>query len=599
MRHTSRLGVPPFLVVALALLAAPRPAGAQIDLSGDWSTLYHEDSAHRGAGPELGDYTGMPINEAGRLKAESWDASILSLRERQCVPHISTYALRGPATIRIWRDPPDPTTGNVAAYHILGSYGRPRTIWVDGRPHPSRYAPHTWTGFSTGRWDGNTFIVTTTHVKTGWIQRNGVAHSDQATMTEYFVRHQNHLLVVTLIEDPIYLEEPFVRTTNFALTLTGAPNDWGSCGPAVDEVAGHPKGYVPHYLPGQNPYLSPARKTLGVTDDGGSGGASTTYPEYAIGGRQASSPSSGLARTRSEPAPGADEVDVIPVQGNIFMIASPGGNVTVHTGEQGVLVVDSGPPWATDAVMAAIRRLSEKPIRFLLNTSFQADHTGGNEAIAKVGVRLRTSGGANTQGGVYAGPSIVAHENVLLAMSAPTGERSPRPTAAWPSDTYFTDEHEVVFNGEPIMLQHHPAAYTDGDSSVFFRKADVVSTGDVFMTTSYPVVDAQRGGSISGIIDALNHIIDITVPRDWQEGGTMVIPGHGGLADEADVVEYRDMLTIIHERVQDLVAKGMTLAQVKAARPSLDYDGRYGAATGPWTTEMFIEAVYRDVASTQ
>ena len=595
MRHTCRLGVPA-LLVSFALLGAPWPAAAQIDLSGEWNTLYHEDSAHRGAGPELGDYTGMPINEAGRLKAESWDASILSLRERQCIPHIATYALRGPATIRIWKDPPDPATGTFAAYQMLGSYGRPRTIWVDGRPHPSRYAPHTWTGFSTGRWDGNTFIVTTTHVKTGWIQRNGVAHTDQAAMTEYFVRHQNQLLVVTLIEDPAYLEEPFVRTTNFALTLTGTPNDWGSCGPAVDEVAGHPKGYVPHYLPGQNPYLAPARKALGITDDGGSGGASTTSPEYASHGRTAP------ARVSDRPArvgpvlsDRPTDVEVIPVQGNVFMIASPGGNLAVQTGEQGVLVVDSGPASVTGAVMAAIRRLSDKPIRFLVNTSFQADHTGGNEAIARVGVRLRTSGGANTQGGVYAGPSIVAHENVLLAMSAPTGETSPRPTAAWPSDTYFTDEHEVVFNGEPIVLRHHPAAYTDGDSSVFFRKTDVVSTGDVFMTTSYPVVDAQHGGSISGIIDALNHIIDITVPRDWQEGGTMVIPGHGRLADEADVVEYRDMVTIIHERVQDLVAKGMTLAQVKAARPSLDYDGRYGSTTGPWTTDMFIEAVYRDV----
>jgi len=595
MRHTSRFGVP-LLLVAVACLTTARSAAAQVDLSGEWNTLYHEDSAHRGAGPELGDYSGLPINEAGRLKAESWDASILSLRERQCIPHIATYALRGPATIRIWKDPPDPATGATVAYHLLGSYGRPRTIWVDGRPHPSEYAPHTWTGFSTGRWDGNTFVVTTTHVKTGWLQRNGVAHTDRATMTEYFVRHDNQLLVITLIDDPAYLEEPFVRTTNFALTITGTPNDWGSCGPAVDEVAGHPKGYVPHYLPGQNPYLAPARKALGLTDDGGSGGAATTYPEYASRGRQ---PWTATPAAAARPAAPAPEIEVIPVQGDVFMLASAGGNVTVQTGEQGVLVVDSGPASMNDALMAAIKRLSDKPIRFLLNTSYQADHTGGNEAIARVGVRLRTSGGANTQGGMYSGPSIVAHENVLLAMSAPTGEKSPRPTAAWPSDTFFTDEHEVVFNGEPIIIQHHPAAATDGNSTVFFRKADVISAGDLFTTTGYPVVDAGHGGSISGVIDGLNRIIDMTVPRDWQEGGTMVIPGHGRLSDEADVVEYRDMVTIIRERVADLVAKGMTLAQVTAARPSLDYDHRYGSTTGPWTTEMFIEAVYRDVAGSR
>lgn len=570
-----------------AIVAAPGRAVAQMDLSGEWSTLYHEDSAHRGAGPELGDYTGLPLTPAGRLKAESWDASILSLRERQCIPHISTYALRGPATIRIWKELPNPGTGQVDALHILGSYGRPRTIWLDGRPHPSPYAPHTWTGFSTGRWEGNTLVVTTTHIKTGWTQRNGAAHTDQATMTEYFVRHEGHLLVVTLIDDPVYLEEPFVRTTNFALTLTGTPNDWGSCGPAVDEVAGHPKGYVPHYLPGENPYLAPARAALSLTEDGASGGASTTYPEYARVGRQPW-PSPPLGQ-----APATTGVEVLHVQDAVYLIASPAGNVTVQVGEQGVLVVDAGGAAVTDEVIAAIGRLSDKPIRFLVNTHFHPDHTGGNEAVGKVGVRLRTSGGANSQGGVYAGPSIVAHENVLLAMSAPTGEQAPTPVGAWPSDTFFTDEHEIVFNGEPILLRHHPSAHTDGDTTVFFRKSDVVSAGDLFVTTGYPVVDAARGGSMRGVIDALNHLIDITVPLDWQEGGTMVVPGHGRLADEADVVEFRDMVTIVSERVAALAARGMSLDEIKAARPSLDYDGRYGRESG--ATEAFIDAVYQAV----
>ena len=592
MREAGRYGVASAVLVLVTALTCPARAMAQIDLSGEWSTLYHEDAPHRGAGPELADYTGLPLNEAGRLKAESWDASILSLRERQCIPHISTYALRGPATIRIWKVN-DPATGRAQSYNLLGSYGRPRTIWMDGRAHPSAYAPHTWTGFSTGTWDGQTLVVITSHLKMGWLQRNGAAHSDLVTMTERFTRHDKQLLIVTILEDPIYLEEPFIRTTNFALTLTGNPDDWGSCGPAVNEVAGHDKSYVPHYLPGQNPYLATARAALHLTDDGGGGGAATMYPEYATSGRQgrAAVPA---PRNRLLPSPAGAAVQTFPLRNGVYLLASRDGNVTVQAGDQGVLVVDSGPASVTPALMEAIRAISDKPIRFLLNTSARPNHTGGNEAIAKVGVRLRTSGGANSQGGVYQGPSIVAHESVLLAMSAPTGEKAALPTAAWPSDTFFTDEHEVVFNGDAIQLFHQPAA-TDGDTLMFFRKADIVVAGDAFTTTGYPVIDAARHGTVRGVVAALNRIIELTIPIDWQEGGTIVVPAQGRLADEADVVEYRDMVTIVQERIAALVKKGSTLAQVKAARPTLDYDGRYGANTGPWTTDMFIEAVYRDV----
>jgi glyoxylase-like metal-dependent hydrolase (beta-lactamase superfamily II) len=579
-----------------AAIAWPSAALAQVDLAGDWQSYPHEDAPHRGAGPELGDYSGLPLNAAGLRKAESWDASILSLRERQCIPHIVTYALRGPGALRLWKTVPDPDTGQPAAYQMIGTYGRPRTIWLDGRPHPSPYARHTWSGFSTGRWEGNALVVTTTHVKMGWLQRNGPPHSDQVTMTEYFIRHDSQMTAVTILDDPIYLDEPFVRTTNFRYNLTGIPNDWGSCGPAVNEVADHGKGYVPHYLPGENPYLASARRSLRLSDDGGSGGAATVYPEYATGGRRAYGAAAAppaTARPATAGAPG--EIETLQVARDVFVLASPAGNVTVQRGEQGVLVVDAGSAGMNEGLIAAIRRLSDKPIRFLINTHYHSDHTGGNEAIAKVGVRLRMSGGANAQGGMYTGPAAVAHENVLLAMSAPTGEKAPTPTAAWPTDTFFTDEHEVVFNGEAIQLHHVPKAHTDGDSTVFFRKSDVIAAGDLFLTTGYPVVDASRGGSIGGIIAGLNHLIDLAIPLDWQEGGTVVVPGHGRLADEADVVEYRDMLTIIRERVAAMVGKGMTLAQVKVARPSLDYDGRYGAANGPWTTDMFIEAVYRDV----
>jgi cyclase len=183
-----------------------------------------------------------------------------------------------------------------------------------------------------------------------------------------------------------------------------------------------------------------------------------------------------------------------------------------------------------------------------------------------------------------------------MAMSAPTGKIAPTPVGAWPTEAYFGETKEVFANGEAIQLIHQPAAHTDGDSLVFFRRSDVVVTGGIYSTISYPVIDVAKGGTLGGVIDGLNRIIDLTIPRDWQEGGTMVIPGSGRVTDEADVVEYRDMVTIIRDRIQDLVTKGMTLEQVKAARPTRDYDGRYGAATGSWTTDMFIEAAYRELS---
>jgi glyoxylase-like metal-dependent hydrolase (beta-lactamase superfamily II) len=179
-------------------------------------------------------------------------------------------------------------------------------------------------------------------------------------------------------------------------------------------------------------------------------------------------------------------------------------------------------------------------------------------------------------------------------MSAPSGQPSPRPFAAWPTETFFAEDKEIFFNDEAIQIIHQPG-HTDGDVLVFFRRSDVVASGDVFTTTSYPVIDTANGGSVQGIIDALNRLLDVTIPKDKAEGGTYVVPGHGRLSDEADVVEFRDMLTIVRDRVQDLVSKGKTLAEVKAARPTLDYDGRYGATTGSWTTDMFVEAVYREL----
>jgi cyclase len=291
---------------------------------------------------------------------------------------------------------------------------------------------------------------------------------------------------------------------------------------------------------------------------------------------------------RQAQTPNDGEVHVLPVQGNVYMLVGAGGNIAVQIGEEGVLVVDTGTAQMSEKVLAAIKKLSAKPIRYIVNTHFHPDHTGGNVTIGKAGSTTR---GGSTE--------IVAHENVLNRMSAPAGKQAPTPTDAWPTDTFFPEEKDFFFNDEAVMLYHDQAAHTDGDSIVFFRRSDVLAAGDIFITTGYPFIDAQNGGTIYGVINGLNRLLDIAVPKHEQEGGTYVIPGHGHLSDESEVLEYRDMLVIIKERVEDMVKRGMTLDQVKASKPTLDYDLHYGADTGSWTTAMFIEAVYTDVSRTQ
>jgi glyoxylase-like metal-dependent hydrolase (beta-lactamase superfamily II) len=582
--HTRAIG---FLLLLVTVL--PRTALAQRDLSGNWAALYHEDQPHRIPGPDLGDYTGIPLNDAGRLKADSWDASILTLREHQAKPHPSTYSLRGPANIRINREV-DPVTQQIIGYELFGTFGQAtRLIWLDGRPHPPEHAAHTWAGFSTGRWDGNALEVTTSHLKAGWLQRNGVAHSDRATMSERFIRHGNHLMVVTIVDDPIYLEEPFIRTTNWVLNpdqeVRRTQFD------VVDEVAGRPKGEVPHYLPGSPGATRkltefPAKYKLPAA--AARGGATTTYPEYTTGVR----PRDTARLKGSDPSP-AGAIQAQHVQGKVHMLVGAGANIIVQAGDEGVLVIDTGLQARSADVLAAIRQISTQPIRIVINTHVHADHTGGNEILGAAGRWLGGNAPGNS-GLALETARVLAHENVMKRMSAPSGERSPRPFAAWPTETFFGEDKEIFFNDEAIQLFYRPG-HTDGDTVIFFRRSDVVVTGDLFLTTAYPVIDVQNGGSVQGVIDGLNRVLDITIPKDKQEGGTYVIPGHGRLADEADVVEYRDMLTIVRDRIQDLVANGKTLAEVKAAKPTLDYEGRYGATTGPWTTDMFIEAVYREL----
>jgi glyoxylase-like metal-dependent hydrolase (beta-lactamase superfamily II) len=287
------------------------------------------------------------------------------------------------------------------------------------------------------------------------------------------------------------------------------------------------------------------------------------------------------------------ELDIQRVSGNVHMIVGAGGNTTVFTGPEGVLVVDTSFAPMSGKLLDAIRKLSDEPIRWVVNTHLHADHIGGNEAIARAG---RTRAGGNVVGDIGAAATstarIIAHENVLSRLSMLQPGQTPVSPAALPTDTFFNARRDMLFNDEAIQMFHQPNAHTDGDILIHFRKADVVTTGDLFTTVMYPFIDASNGGTVDGYIKALNNILAITVPSNVNEGGTMVIPGHGRLSDEQDVIEYRDMLTIVRDRIREYVKRGMTLEQVRAKQPTLDFDARYGLDTEFWSTARFIETIY-------
>jgi glyoxylase-like metal-dependent hydrolase (beta-lactamase superfamily II) len=292
----------------------------------------------------------------------------------------------------------------------------------------------------------------------------------------------------------------------------------------------------------------------------------------------------------------ASGLEVLQLRPNFFVIAGAGGHIAVQTGEDGVVVVDAGSADKSPAVLAAIRRLSSRPIRYIIDTSADADHVGGNEALAKAGQTLFTNAGSLALPGDFIGgaASILAAEGVLRRMSAPTGQASPYPGAAWPTETFDHARKYMYLNGEGIEVLHQPAAHTDGDVMVFFRRSDVVVAGDILDTTRFPAIDVARGGSIQGEIAALNRLVDLAIPSVpivSREAGTIVVPGHGRLCDQFDVVEYRDMVTIVRDRVQELVDAGRSLEQVKAASPARGYTRRYGGDSGAWTNQ-FVEAVY-------
>jgi len=290
----------------------------------------------------------------------------------------------------------------------------------------------------------------------------------------------------------------------------------------------------------------------------------------------------------------AVKIDTLKVRDNIYMLVGSGGNITVQVGDEGVLLVDTQYAPLSDKILAAIRAISPKPIYYIVDTHHHGDHTGGNANLRAAGT---TVSGGNMAGAIRdsgVGAAIIAHENVLLRLSSDKGPQA-LPSGGWPTSTFFGNKKELFYNGEGIEIIHVPAAHTDGDSIVFFRRSDVISAGDVFVTTSYPFIDTASGGTYQGFVAALEKLVDIIIPVYGQDGGTLVIPGHGRISNLGDVLNYREMVIVVGDRIKHMIEAGMTLEQVKAAKPTVDYDPVYGARAG--AAEGFIEATYRTLSA--
>jgi glyoxylase-like metal-dependent hydrolase (beta-lactamase superfamily II) len=286
-------------------------------------------------------------------------------------------------------------------------------------------------------------------------------------------------------------------------------------------------------------------------------------------------------------------LDTIQIRSNVYVIFGAGCNVTVHVGEDGVILVDSGSAATADKVVAAVKAITDLPIRIIINTSADAEHVGGNETVARAGLSINPDSFTDPPQA-----TVLSHENVLTRMSEPGRNGSPFAIAMLPTETYTSKIRAMYLNDDAIQVMRQPGAHSDGDSIVLFRRADVIATGDILDLRTFPVIDPANGGTIQGELDALNHLLELVVPAMplvTKAGKTLVVPGHGYISDYGEIVEYRDMVTIIRDIIADMIGRGMTLAQVKAANPTQGYRVRYGSDSGPWTTDLFVEAVYNSL----
>jgi glyoxylase-like metal-dependent hydrolase (beta-lactamase superfamily II) len=587
---------------------APISSNSGIDISGSWTYGGDQDVDYGTAAGSVADYGGIPLNEAGRLYALAWDASRMTVRQQQCAGYGIPYAYFSPGNFRFWEERAPHTQQLVAIHMWFQTSEVRRTIWMDGRPHPPAWAPHTFAGFSTGRWDRNVLTITTTHLKRAWHRGNGVPSSDEATVVEKLIRHGDRLTVFTVTKDPVFLDEPFSKSM-INLRNIKDPTAWLYACEDGEEIISRAEEKIPNRLFGKNPYLREYADKNGYPLLGTLGGGQTIHPEFAAKIKDASAaeaeamteivPSHGpqQASRAVNPDPNDGEIHVWKVQGNVYMLIGDGGNIAVQVGDQGALLVDAGAGKLSDKVIAAVNKLSQHPIQFIVNTSYRPEHTGGNAKLGPAGEDPSLPGSffggqsPTAATGFFLDPAhhatLIAQNNVLIRMEA-----AKLPNEMIPADTYLEKRRRKYHNGELVEIFYQPNAVTDGDSIVQFRRSDVIATGDIYDTTRYPVIDLKSGGTVQGEINALNNILEKTGYEHDEDGGTMIIPGHGRVSDEYDVSEYRDMVSIIRDRVQAMLDAGATLDQVKAARLTADYDTRYGATSGPWTTDMFVEAIY-------